>query len=79
MPERSLCDDMKENFDIQIYTIKGVERVVWEAVKATLQNPRESPFMLKFASASRSASRMRRTAEDNSEHIHELCRHRQHI
>ena len=60
---------MKENFDIQNYMIKGVERVVSEAVKATLQNPRESAFMLKFAAASRSASKKRRTAEDNGEHI----------
>ena len=62
-------DNMKENIDIQNYMIKGVERVVSEAVKATLQNPRESAFMLKFAAASRSASKKRRASEDNGEHI----------
>ena len=56
-------------FDIQAYMTKGVERVVSEAVKATMKNPRESAFMLKFAAASRAASRKRRKAEDVGEHI----------
>lgn len=60
---------MKEKFDLQNYLIEGVEGVVKEAIKATLKNPRESAFMLKFASASRSASKKRRKAEDNGEHI----------
>ena len=60
---------MNENFDLQSYMTKGVERVVSEAVKATLKNPRESAFMLKFASASRAASKKRRKAEEGGEHI----------
>lgn len=60
---------MNGSFDLQSYMTKGVERVVAEAVKATLKNPRESAFMLKFAAASRSASKKRRTAEDSGEHI----------
>ena len=60
---------MKEKIDLQNYLIEGVEGVVKEAIKATLKNPRESAFMLKFASASRSASKKRRKAEDNGEHI----------
>ncbi|MBR1724069.1 MAG: radical SAM protein, partial [Ruminococcus sp.] len=60
---------MDEVFDIQSYMTGGVERIVAEAVKATLKNPRESAFMLKFAAASRAASKKRRTAEDNGEHI----------
>ena len=56
-------------FDMQAYMTKGVERVVSEAVKATLKDPRESVFMAKFAAASRSASRKRRKAEDRGEHI----------
>ena len=51
---------MNGSFDLQSYMTKGVERVVAEAVKATLKNPRESAFMLKFAAASRSASKKRR-------------------
>ena len=60
---------MNENFDLQNYLIEGVEGVVKEAIKATLKNPRESAFMLKFAKATRIASKKRREAEDNGEHI----------
>ena len=60
---------MQEPFDLQNYLIAGVERVVSEAVKATLKNPRESAFMLRFAAASRAASKRRRAAEDSGEHI----------
>lgn len=49
--------------------IKGVERVVSEAMKATLKNPRESAFMAKFALSSKAASKKRRAAEDTGEHI----------
>ena len=63
---------MKNNgkdFDIQKYMTEGVERIVSEALKATLKNPRESAFMLKFAAASRSASKKRKKAKKNGEHI----------
>ena len=42
---------MDEKFDIQEYMTRGVERVVTDAMKATLKDPRESAFMVKFASA----------------------------
>ncbi|MCR5182538.1 MAG: radical SAM protein [Clostridia bacterium] len=48
---------------------EGVETVVSDALKATLKDPRESAFMLRFAAASRSASKKRRIAEDRGEHI----------
>ena len=60
---------MHDNFDLQNYLIKGVEGIVSEALKATLKNPRESAFMLKFAAATRVASIKRRMAEDSGEHI----------
>lgn len=60
---------MNEKFDLQDYMNKGVERVVSEALKATLRDPRESAFMLGFAKASRAASKKRRLAEDKGEHI----------
>lgn len=59
----------QEAFDIQSYMTKGVERVVSDAIKATLKDPRESAFMLKFAAASKNASKKRRKAEDGGEHI----------
>ena len=59
----------EEPFDIQTYMTQGVERVVKDAVRATLKNPRESAFMARFALASRAASRKRREMEDQGEHI----------
>ena len=56
-------------FDIQEYMTHGVERVVKEAIKATLKNPKESVFMARFAAASKAASKIRRKAEDAGEHI----------
>ena len=60
---------MREPFDIQSYMTRGVERVVSDAVRATLKNPRESAFMARFVLASRSASKKRREMEDRGEHI----------
>ncbi len=56
-------------FSIQEYMTEGVERIVSEALKATLKNPRESAFLLKFAAASRAASQKRKKAEKTGEHI----------
>ena len=47
--------DNKE-FDLQAYLAKGVEQVVTDAIKATLRDPKESAFLLRFAAASRAAS-----------------------
>ena len=58
-----------ENFDIQEYMTRGVERVVSDTMKATRKDPKESAFMLKFAAASRSASKKRKKAEEQGEHI----------
>lgn len=58
-----------EKYDIQKYMTEGVERVVSDALKATARDPRESAFMLRFALASRNASKKRRIAEDRGEHI----------
>ncbi|MCR4933366.1 MAG: radical SAM protein [Lachnospiraceae bacterium] len=60
---------MDKEFDIQSYMTKGVERVVADALKATVKNPRESAYLLKFASASKKASKKRAKAEEKGEHI----------
>ena len=59
----------KEGFDIQAYMTRGVERVVADTLRATMKNPRESAFMVKFAAASKEASKKRRRAEEQGEHI----------
>ncbi len=60
---------MTQEFDIQQYMTRGVERVVNDALKATLKNPKESAFMVKFAAASVKASKRRAKAEREGEHI----------
>ena len=60
---------MKESFDLQEYLSNGIERFVADVVKATLKNPRESAFMLKFAVASAAASQKRKAAEAQGQHI----------
>ena len=60
---------MEKEFDIQEYMTKGVERVVSDALKATFKNPKESAFMLGFATASAKASGKRKKAEAKGEHI----------
>ena len=60
---------MDTNFDLQSYLTEGVESIVSESIKATLKNPKESAFMLKFALESRIASNKRRKSEDQGEHI----------
>ncbi len=60
---------MEKEFDVQEYMTKGVERVVADAIRSTLKNPKESGFMLRFAGASTLASAKRRKAEKNGEHI----------
>ena len=60
---------MSEPFDIQEYMTQGVEHVVADALKATLKEPRESAFMLRFAAASRAASAKRKKAEEKGEHV----------
>ena len=56
-------------FDIQSYMTKGVEKIVSDALRATMHNPRESAYMLKFATAGKKASQKRAEAEKAGEHI----------
>ena len=59
---------MTKEFDIQEYMTKGVERVVSDAIRATLKNPKESAYMAKFALASKGASSKRKQLEEKGEH-----------
>ena len=60
---------MNENFNLQEYITTGVERFVANTLKATLKNPRETAFMLKFATASKKASAYRKKREAAGFHI----------
>ncbi|MBR5090955.1 MAG: radical SAM protein [Ruminiclostridium sp.] len=60
---------MKKDFDLQDYLTEGVEKTVSDALKASLSNPKESAFMLKFAAAAKAASKRRIKAEREGQHI----------
>ncbi len=60
---------MEKEFDIQKYMTAGVESVVSDALRATLKNPRESAYMMKFAAASKKASKKRAKSEKEGLHI----------
>ena len=64
---------MNGNFDLQSYLSNGIESIVSGILKATLKNLKESAFMLKFAAATRAASKKRIIAENNGEHIRCEC------
>ena len=51
---------MSEVFDIQAYMAAGVERVVKEALRATLKHPKETAFLTKFALASAKGTKLRK-------------------
>ena len=62
-------NSMDKEFYIQKYMTRGVERVVADSIKATLKNPRESTYMVRFAAASKEASKKRARLEKAGEHV----------
>ncbi|MBQ6582296.1 MAG: radical SAM protein [Mogibacterium sp.] len=60
---------MKQQFDLQKHIEQGVEQIVADTIKATLKNPKESAFMVKFAAASRKASKTRMKYEQEGLHV----------
>ena len=60
---------MNQQFDLQKHIEQGVEAIVADTLKATLKNPKESAFMVKFAAASRKASKTRLKLEEEGLHV----------
>ncbi len=60
---------MNENMQLQQIIGQGVEKIVGDTIRATLKNPKESAFMLRFAAASRRASRTRLSYEEQGIHV----------
>ena len=50
---------MSQNFSLQEHIARGVEKIVADTLKATLRDPRESAFMVKFAAAANKATKRR--------------------
>ena len=60
---------MKESFDLQKHIEQGVEKIVADTIRATLKNPKEGAFMLRFAAASKRASKTRLKLEQEGLHV----------
>ena len=60
---------MDERFDLQKYLTEGVEQVIKDALKATLKDPRESAFLVKFAASCAVADKRREKNEKESLHV----------
>lgn len=58
-----------EGFHLEKYLSDGVERLVRDAIKATLKDPKESAFMVRYGLASKEASKKRAAAEEKGEHV----------
>ena len=58
-----------EQFDLASYLTGGVENIVKGILRATLSDPKESAFMLKYSLASKAASKKRAASETAGEHI----------
>ena len=60
---------MRDNYDLQARNARVVERIVADTLKATVKDPRESAFMLKFSAASRNANKKRLQLAEQGELI----------
>lgn len=58
-----------EDFRLEEYLSRGTQRIVNEILKASVDNPRQSIFMVQYAGAAWAAEKVRRKAEEKGEHI----------
>lgn len=57
------------DFDLQDYLAEGVESIVKDAMKATLKNPKESMYLLKFSKSAKKATKTRQKYMQNGQNI----------
>ncbi|WOO36820.1 radical SAM protein [Anaerocolumna sp. AGMB13020] len=60
---------MNQNFNLEEYLSGGVERLVKDAIKGTLKNPRESMFLTGYSVNAAKAAKLRHLYEQKGEHI----------
>ncbi len=60
---------MEKEFDIQEYMTGGVKRVIRDAMRASLSNPKEAMYLARFASAAKQATARRNALKAQGEHI----------
>ena len=58
-----------EQFDLAEYLTGGVEKLVKNILRATLRDPKESAFMLKYSHSAKEAAQKRAELEKSGEHI----------
>jgi len=60
---------MNKSFSLPEYMNEAVERIVNNAIKASLKNPRETAFLLEYLLASKKSKAKRKKHQDSGEHI----------
>lgn len=60
---------MEEEFNIQEYLAGGVEGILKDAVRASLKNPKEMIYLLKFSKYARHATKIRQKYGENGQNI----------
>lgn len=60
---------MENEFNIQEYLSNGVESILKDAVRATLKNPKEGLFLVKFSKYCRNATKIRQKYEEKGQNI----------
>ena len=58
-----------QTFELEEYLSGGVENIIMGILKASVDNPKDSAFMVQYAAASRAARKLRQKAEAGGEHI----------
>jgi len=60
---------MSSTFDVAQYLSRAVARLAADALRASIKNPRETAYILKFSAAARKAEKTRMRHENNGRHI----------
>ncbi|MFZ7133523.1 MAG: radical SAM protein [Eubacteriales bacterium] len=60
---------MDHSFKLSDYVNNGIESVIKGIIKASLKNPKETAFIIKFASAVKKAQKKRQNSESNGENL----------
>ncbi|WP_405294680.1 radical SAM protein [Methanobrevibacter sp.] len=60
---------MESDFDLQEYLSNGVENIVKDAIRASLKNPKESLYLLKFSKYAKKAGEIRKKHGKNGHEV----------
>ena len=60
---------MSETFNIQDYLANGVEVIIKDAMRASLKNPKESFFLLKFSKYAKKATKIRQKFSEEGQNV----------